>query len=136
MSGRQERIAPYRRTARRFHVSQERFEQLVQRALAGLPPAFARRVSNVAVVVEDSPDPRKLASLGYDPQEMLLGLYEGIPLGDRASGYHLAVPDKITIYRRPILAQCRSDEEVIREVRETVMHEIGHFFGLGDAEMD
>lgn len=136
MTSRQERLAVFRQTAKRFRLTREGFQRLVERALADLPPQFARRVSNVAVVVEDAPTARKLTALGYDPDESLLGLYEGIPLGERSSGYHLAVPDRITIYRLAILEQCRTDEEVVREVRATVMHEIGHFFGLADADMD
>jgi predicted Zn-dependent protease with MMP-like domain len=112
------------------------FESLVAEAVAGLPAPFRERLSNVAVVVEEWPPD------GADPYEHerteptdLLGLYQGVPLGFRATGYHLAMPDRITIYRRPILASCRSEADLRREVRATVLHEIGHHFGLSDAEL-
>lgn len=136
MTSREERLSTYRAVARRARFSRRAFEQLVQRALAELPERFASRLENVAVVVEERPSPHKLATLGYEPDETLFGLYEGVPLGQRGSGYHLAVPDRITIYRLPILELCESEDEVVHEIKATVMHEIGHYFGLSDQEME
>jgi len=106
-----------------MQVDRARFEELVGDALDELPQRFARALSNVVVVVED----------GHDPN--LFGLYEGIPLTERLSDYSAALPDKITIYRLAISAACTTDEQVIAEVRTTVMHEIGHHFGIDDERL-
>lgn len=135
MTVRRERVAVFRDSARRFRLSRRAFERLVGQALAELPPEFATRLDNVAVLVEERPDAARLTSLGHDPDECLLGLYEGTPLGERGE-HHLLVPDRITIFRQPILELCQSESEVIREVKATVIHEVGHFFGLGDHELD
>jgi predicted Zn-dependent protease with MMP-like domain len=110
------------------------FERLVEEALDGLPPDFAELLENVAVVVEEEPDPAVLAELGMDAEEELLGLYLGVPLTARDSQYQ-ALPDRVAIYRGPVLRCCGSRREVVREVRDTVVHELGHFFGLDDEEM-
>lgn len=113
------------------------FEELVRRALEELPPEFAARLENVAVVVEDEPDPEDLRALGLDPQrdaDELLGLYQGTPLTERGASYS-DLPDRIAIYRGPILRSCSTLEEAAREIRDTVIHELGHFFGLSDEEM-
>ena len=116
-------------------IPPRRFARLVREALAELPPAFARRLENVAVVIADRPSPEQLRALGLGPDETLFGLYEGTPLGERGSGYHLALPDRVTIYREPILAACGSSREIKDEVRLTVIHELGHYFGLDDADL-
>lgn len=136
MTGRRERLAPLRAASQRHRISRSAFERLVEQALAELPPEFARRLDNVAVTVDDYPDPERLVELGFDPDQPLLGLYEGTPLGERGSGYHLVAPDRITIFRLPTLQMCRTEDDVVREVKATVIHEIGHFFGLGDHELD
>lgn len=118
-------------------IKREAFERLVQLALEELPDEFAARMENVAVVVEEEPDPEELRELGLDPEEdadELLGIYQGTPLIERGSSYS-GLPDRIIIYKGPILRTCRSEREVIREVRKTVIHEIGHHFGLSDEEM-
>jgi len=107
----------------------------VRAALAELPPRFARRLDNVAVLIAERPSADKLRELGLGPDETLLGLYEGTPLGERGTGYHLALPDRITIYREPILDSCASAQEMKREIQLTVIHELGHHFGLGDDEL-
>jgi predicted Zn-dependent protease with MMP-like domain len=104
-------------------IGEERFEEMVSEALDTLPPELARTMRNVVVVVED----------GDDLQ--LLGLYEGIPLTERLSDYSAVLPDKITIYRRAICAHCHTEEDVVREVRTTVVHEVGHHFGIGDERL-
>ncbi len=110
------------------------FERLVGEALDGLPAEFAEALENVAVVVEDEPDPDVLDEMGMDEEEELMGLYLGVPLPERGSQYQ-ALPDRIAIYRGPVLRLCRSRGEVVREVRDTVVHELGHYFGLEDEEM-
>ncbi len=104
-------------------VSREQFEELVAEALDTLPPDLARLLDNVVVVVEDdAPED--------DPD--LLGLYSGIPLTERGTGYAGVLPDRITIFRLPTLAMCETVEDVIDEVEITVVHEIAHHFGIDD----
>ena len=108
------------------YASESAFEQLVQQALDALPADLAARMSNVAVVVEDEPP----------PGENLLGLYRGVPLTRRGSGYAGMLPDTITIYRRPLERHYGSDpERLVREVRRTVLHEIAHHFGISDERL-
>jgi predicted Zn-dependent protease with MMP-like domain len=116
-------------------ITRRRFEQLVDEALAGLPPELGELLDNVAVVVEEEPTPEDLESVGLDPREdELFGLYQGIPHTERGSEYS-ALPDRVVLYRSPILRCCSSRREVIREVRDTLVHELGHHFGLSDDEM-
>lgn len=105
-------------------IPPERFEELVAEALDGIPDELGRLMNNVAVFVEES------SSRGN-----LLGLYEGIPLTHRAEYGGLAMPDRITIFRRPILARCRTEADVVRQVRVTVVHEVGHHFGISDRRL-
>jgi predicted Zn-dependent protease with MMP-like domain len=125
-----ERLARYRAARQRLapRVSLAAFEALVAEALDDLPPEIAERMDNVAVLVEAWP------SSGED----LLGLYEGINRLERAGGYHLATPDRITLFWRPILEEVgSSDPEAIRrEVRKTIIHEVAHHFGFDDAELE
>lgn len=120
-----------------IRMSRKRFEQLVERALEELPDEFAEKLENLAVVVEDEPDPETLEEMGLDPEadaDELFGLYYGTPLVEREAAYS-GLPDRIAIYMGPILRVCGSAGEVVREVRDTVIHEIGHHFGLSDEEM-
>ncbi len=116
-------------------MSRKAFEKLVAQALDSLPAEFARLLENVVVVVEDEPDPEELVALGMDPElDDLFGLYLGVPLSERDSFYN-AIPDRVAIYRGPILRNTVSRREVIREVRDTVVHELGHHFGLDEDDM-
>jgi predicted Zn-dependent protease with MMP-like domain len=120
-----------------MQLDREAFEELVRKALDELPDELATQVENVAVVVADEPDPEDLRALGLDAVEHadeLFGLYVGTPLIDRETSYS-GLPDRIYIYMGPILRACRSPAEVVREVRDTVVHELGHHFGLDDEEM-
>jgi predicted Zn-dependent protease with MMP-like domain len=106
-------------------VSRERFEELVGEALDGIPPELGRLMDNVAVVVAEG-------SSGSG----LLGLYQGIPLTSRNAAYNgMVMPDRITIYRRPIVERCHTEEELVRQVRITVVHEVAHHFGIDDARL-
>jgi predicted Zn-dependent protease with MMP-like domain len=116
-------------------TSRDEFEELVARALDGIPDELARLLDNVAVVVEEEPSTEDLLELGLDPEiDDLFGLYQGVPLADRDSAYD-GVPDRVVIYRGPILRACASRREVLREVRDTVVHELGHHFGLDEDDM-
>lgn len=108
-------------------VSRERFEQLVAEALDSIPPELARRMENVAVVVEDE-------SRSYPEPSHLFGLYSGVAL-TRRRHYVGTVPDRITIYQEPITRHCRTEQEIAEQVRRTVIHEVAHHFGIGDPEL-
>lgn len=119
-------------------VSAERFEALVSKALDRLPAEFVEHLENVSVVIEATPDPNLLASIGLDPDDpddVLFGLYEGVPLTERRHD-DVLLPDQITIFWRPLLEWAESEDEVVEEVRVTVLHEIGHFFGLDEDRLD
>lgn len=111
------------------------FERLVYRALRTLPRELAARLDNVVIIVKDWPSPDELASSGLPPGETLFGLYQGTPLTERTSAYGLTLPDRILIYQGPIEDACVSDREIVREVRETVIHEIAHHFGISDERL-
>ena len=105
-------------------VDPELFEVMVNEALDGLPAELGGIMSNVAVIVEHGAGPAGL-----------LGLYQGVPLTRRTTTYAGVLPDRITIYRRAICAICGTQEEVVDQVRRTVIHEVGHHFGIGDARL-
>jgi len=107
-----------------IEVSPARFEAMVEAALDSLPERLGGLMSNVAVMVQHEPGPPGL-----------LGLYEGIPLTSRTTGYAGVLPDRITIYRLAICAVCETEDEVIDQVRRTVVHEVGHHFGISDTRL-
>jgi predicted Zn-dependent protease with MMP-like domain len=112
-----------------FSMSADEFEAAVQDALDSIPGKLAQAMDNVAVFIEDDYVPRP----GEDPDTVLLGLYEGVPLTERDSWWDAgSLPDRITIFREPILEICGSREDVIHEVAVTVVHEIAHHFGIND----
>ena len=106
-------------------MPRHRFEELVSEALDEVPPKFARAMDNVVVLVEEF----------NDEAPDILGLYHGIALTERTSHYGGVLPDRISIYRRPILQMCDTEDEVVEEVLITVMHELGHHFGIDDARL-
>jgi predicted Zn-dependent protease with MMP-like domain len=112
--------------ARRITLSHQRFEYLVGKVLSGLPEEFQSRLENVALFIEDEP-----------PADMpdILGLYEGVPLTERSLD-GITMPDRITLYKRPIERVCRTENEIKTEVRLTVLHEVGHFFGLQEEQLE
>ena len=110
------------------------FEDAVRDALDDLPDEFARYLDNVQVVIEDEPAPALLRSLGLNPRrDTLFGLYQGVPLHRRGGTFGGALPDKISIFYRPLVRAFTSPECIRHQVRKTVIHEIAHFFGLDDA---
>ena len=124
-----------RARARKPWISRKRFHEIVEEALDGIPPDFQDRLENVAVLIEDEPDEETLADLGLDPaEESLYGLYQGVPLGER-EGQHLALPDRILIYYLPLSEDFTDEYHLRREIRITVVHEIGHFFGFSDQRL-
>jgi predicted Zn-dependent protease with MMP-like domain len=118
-----------------LRMSRERFEEIVVQALDGLPEDIAAYLDNVAVVVEDQPSPGDLLELGLDPdEETLFGLYQGIALTEREQ-YGGVLPDRIVIYRVPLLEACGHSAELVAEIQDTVVHEVGHHFGLADEDL-
>ncbi|MDQ5841779.1 MAG: metallopeptidase family protein [Chloroflexota bacterium] len=112
-----------------FPMSESEFEAAVSDALDGIPPELAKTMNNVAIFIEDDYTPQP----GEGRETVLLGLYEGVPLTERDSWWDAgSLPDRITIYRQPILDICASREDVIEEVTVTVVHEIAHHFGISD----
>ena len=123
------------------------FERLVARALDELPEDVLAMLDNVEIVVEDEPTPEQIATdraRGHGPRpeeadeedDPLFGLYQGIPLTERGQGYSMVLPDKITIFRGPLERACRSRQELMREVRITVVHELGHHLGLDEGRLE
>ena len=117
-----------------MRIHEDEFEALVERALEQLPGEFAELLDNIVVVIENEPEPSLKADMGMGEEEELLGLYQGVPFGERGSGYS-ALPDQVVLYRGPLVRISRDRRELIREVRDTLVHEIGHYFGLSDEEM-
>jgi len=116
-------------------MDKERFEWLVAKVVDSLPDEFSTKLENIDVVVEDQPSPSQLAEAGLKRGETLIGLYQGVPLTKRSRHYGMVVPDKITIFQKPIEAKCKNDTDVKAEIRRVVQHEIAHHFGIGDARL-
>lgn len=130
-----ELVSPIRRIRQERLNKRTRFEALVLQAVHNLPTEFKQRLENIDVLVQDFPSTRQLGRMGLQNRYQLLGLYEGVPLTVRGSGYNMVPPDKITIFRRPIEATCQSDEEIAAEIQRVVRHEIAHHFGISDQRL-
>jgi predicted Zn-dependent protease with MMP-like domain len=116
-------------------MTRAEFERLVEEALRDIPRRFRRAMQNVAVVVEDEPSRALMAEMGLGPNDTLLGLYQGIPLPERSWGYGNALPDRISIYQRPIEEEYDNEEDIRNCVAETVIHEFGHYFGMSEEQI-
>ena len=116
-------------------MEREHFERLVRRAMGQIPDALSAYLDNVDIVVEDWPAQDQLAGHVIEEGEFLLGLYEGVPLTERED-YGMVLPDKITLYQESIEAICSTDEEIVEQVRETVVHEVAHHFGIDDDRLE
>ena len=112
-------------------MTRTQFERLVRRALDSIPEDIRARLDNVDIVVEDAPTREQLVGSGIEEDALLLGLYEGLPLTERYD-YGMALPDKITLFQSSIESICATDEDVMREVQDTVVHEVAHHFGIDD----
>ncbi len=117
-----------------MRVSEEEFTAFVEQAMERLPPELVELLDNIAVVVENEPEPELLLDMGMADGEELLGLYQGVPITEREHGYS-ALPDQVVLFRLPLLRISRNRRELIREVRQTLAHELGHYFGWSDEEM-
>ena len=117
-------------------MTRAEFESLVERALKTLPRRFRQKMENIAVVVDGWADAETLEEMGIEPPDTLYGLYRGVDLTRRDSSYGNVLPDTITIYQGPIEEDCADEAEMADLIRETVIHELGHYFGLDDETME
>ena len=111
------------------------FRKLVEESLDSIPRKFKELIQNVAVLVEDFPSPDTIRTMGLRSKYDLFGLYHGVPLDKRGSYYGNVPPDVILIYQIPIESACATEEDIREQVRDTVVHEVGHFFGFSDTEL-
>ena len=117
-------------------MTRERFRQLVLEAVTLIPRGFRREIKNLALVVEDEPAPELLADMEIEPPDSLYGLYQGTPLTERSWGYGNTLPDRITIFQRPIEEDCEDEDEMRAVIGETLIHEVGHYFGMSEEEIE
>lgn len=116
-------------------MTRAEFESVVARALQTLPRRFRAKMNNIAVVVEDWADPETLKEMEIEPPDTLYGLYRGVDLTHRDSSYGNVLPDTITIYQGPIEEDASDEHEMVELIRDVVIHEVGHYFGLDDEAM-
>jgi predicted Zn-dependent protease with MMP-like domain len=117
-------------------MTRREFERLVAEAVTLIPARFRREMKNLSLVVEDEPSRELLAEMEIEPPDSLYGLYQGTPLTERTWGYGNALPDRITIYQRPIEEDCDDEDEIRAVIGETLIHEVGHYFGLSEEEIE
>jgi predicted Zn-dependent protease with MMP-like domain len=117
-------------------MTRERFRQLVDEALESIPDDFREAMTNIAIVIEQEPTMTQLDEVGLEPPETLLGLYEGTPLTERQWAHGNVLPDKITLFQGPIEADSESEDDIVVAIGETLIHEIGHYFGLSEEEIE
>lgn len=116
-------------------VDDQEFENYVNAGFSAIPPLYMENLDNVAIVIADEPSKQQKDKLKLRCDQTLFGLYEGIPLTKRGSGYNMVAPDKITIFKLPILAASRTPAEAKEHVRNTLWHEIAHYYGLDHAQI-
>ena len=120
---------------RRRGMSVGRFKALAREAVSGLPPELRERIDNVDIIVRGRPTAAELRQAGVGRGGMLLGLYQGVPIPYRNSAYHMALPDRILLFRQPLEAMCETEEQLVHQIRRTVLHELAHHFGIGDERL-
>jgi len=117
-------------------ISDQEFDALITKAMDELPQEYISGLDNVAIVYEDEPTPEQKQKMKLDARHVLLGLYEGIPLTHRSSSYTFVLPDKITLFKRSILAVVHNEAELFEQIKRTLWHEIAHYYGLNHDRMD
>lgn len=117
-------------------MTRARFERLLAEAITLIPGRFRREMKNLALVVEDEPSLDLLEEMEIEPPDSLYGLYQGTPLPERTWGYGNQLPDRITLFQRPIEEDCEDEDEVRAVIGETLIHEVGHYFGLSEEEIE
>ena len=113
-----------------MHISDEEFSGMISEALDSLPKKYTDKMNNVAIVYENEPTERQRKKMRLRDNQTLFGLYEGIPMSQRGAGYNLVLPDKITIFKNPIVQSSRDVVDLKKQIRHTLWHEIAHHFGL------
>ena len=119
-----------------YHVSKADFARFVEQALAELPEPFAAHLEQITVEIKDRPSRKMLRSVGLDDDELLLGLYQGVALPDRSVQHSGVLPDRILIFQEDVELASDSAEQLVEEIRTTVLHEIGHHFGMDEDDLD
>jgi predicted Zn-dependent protease with MMP-like domain len=117
-------------------MTRDAFERHVAEALAGLPTRFRKAMSNIAIIVEDEPAPALLHEMEIDPPDTLFGLYQGTPLTERGWAFGNALPDRILLFQGPHEREAEDEDDLIASIAETLIHEIGHYFGLSEEEIE
>lgn len=117
-------------------MTRSRFEELVTEALASIPRRFRAALHNVAIVIEDEPSTELLEQMDIEPPDTLLGLYQGIPLTERRWDYGNTLPDRVVLFQGPIERDSEDEDDVKVAVGETLIHELGHYFGLSEEEIE
>lgn len=113
-----------------MELSDQEFDRLISKAMDELPQEYITGLDNVAIVYADEPDEHQAKKAGLREGSLLLGLYEGIPMTQRGSGYTFVLPDKITLFKKPILMVSHSEHTLFEQIKRTLWHEIAHFYGL------
>lgn len=119
-----------------MQLTDEQFDDIITRAMDELPQEYIKGLENVVIVQADAPTPEQLEKMKVDHQHVLLGLYEGVPLTQRGSGFSGMLPDKITMFKNSILAVVQNDGELLEQVKRTLWHEIAHYYGLNHSRID
>ena len=117
-------------------MRREAFEQLVADALAGLPARFRKAMSNIAIIVEDEPSRETLREMDVEPPDTLFGLYQGTPLTERQWAHGNTLPDRILLFQGPHEREAEDQDDLVASIAETLIHEIGHYFGLSEEEIE
>ena len=117
-------------------MTRAQFERLVAEAVMLIPARFRREMKNLALVIEPEPSPQLLEEMEIEPPDSLYGLYQGTPLPERTWGFGNSLPDRITLYQRPIEEDCEDEDEMRVVIGETLIHEVGHYFGLSEEEIE
>ena len=117
-------------------MNRHEFQALVSEAVQTIPEKFRNAMQNIAIVIEDEPSLETLREVGIDPPDTLLGLYQGTPLTERQWAHGNILPDKITLYQFPIEDESEDEDDLIVAIGETLIHEVGHYFGLSEEEIE
>jgi len=119
-----------------MNLTDEEFDRLITRAMDELPQKYILGLDNVAIVQADEPTPEQVQKMKLDHNHLLLGLYEGIPLTQRGNGYTFVLPDKITLFKKQILAAVYNEMQLFEQIKRTLWHEIAHYYGLDHKRID
>lgn len=119
-----------------IELTDERFDELISRAMDELPQDYITNMQNVVIVQQDDPTPEQVEQMKLDPHHILLGLFEGVPLTQQGSGWSGMLPSKITLFKNPIIATVSSESALFEQIKRTIWHEIAHYYGLNHSHMD